>query len=1164
MKPINLKIKGLNSFIELQEINFERLAEKGLFGIFGPTGSGKSTILDGITLALYGEVSRKSTNYMNINCDSLSVSYEFQIADNEVRRYRVDREFKRDNRTGNVRTKSAIIVDLTNGEQVLEDKVRNVTEKCEEIIGLKLDDFTRTVVLPQGKFSEFLRLEGKERREMLERLFNLQKYGDELSFKLGAKIREENQKADKVEGELNSYKDVSDEVLEEKNNRLNEISKQLKTCKEELLKAEKAYSEGRELWELQSELNELKAKEKILKEQEEDVKSSKLRVSVLESSLKLKPYIDGYENTLRQIAEVKSEVDSLSKDAEKIKEDKKTAEVSLTDAKDKKDTELPKLRIKEQKVLDAIEEKKMLNLLINEKNILKENILKINERLNIAAKGLRKSEENIFRINEDVNTKENTAEMLKVPEEFKNKVNEGIVILSEFESIDKYIESIRKDINSTKLNIEEAKSKSEKVSKLLNEKEKILTDSSNKLNNLNENCPGNQDTLISLKEKLSSTKEKWDKHKEYTSAVEEGQKNTKALKKELKDKQQEKTRLYEDINKLNDEIKRLERENSAYILRESLTEGDICPVCGSKEHHTENIPSVEQVGNLEILRYDIKSKEERYDVVNAEIIKFNERLATEENNLNDNNLKLKNLGHEYKEYSVEELKKEFDSLYKAVNQYNTDKAALEKKLHILTEEKHSLLMDYNNANSALSHNIELLNKLSADLKSKNTELKETDEKLSELKKETSVEDFKLVRTDITKKEKERAVLEKDIKNLRNSLKEEQNNKEKLTDEYSDLKIQLNEKNTIIAEKAKSIEEKHNIIISKVGTTENLELLKEQIIKAIIQIENRFDDCEKKKNEIEELFNKVNNQIISLQGNLLSLQERSVSDKDMLDKALAEEGIKDSDEAKKNFVSKSEIDELKTKIESYNNAVAELNGALISINKKINGRNLTDVQWNEIQRIKNEKTLMADELQKTATSIEVELKSIIVKLKVKNELLKEKQKLNHKMALLNDLDKLFRGKKFVEFVAANQLKYVSVEASKKLKEITGGTYGLEVDENGRFLIRDYKNGGAQRDASTLSGGETFVASLALALALSSQIQLKGTAPLELFFLDEGFGTLDDNLLDIVMDSLEKVHHKRLSIGIISHVESIKNRVPVKLIVAPAVAGLGGSKVKIEKS
>ena len=71
-------------------------------------------------------------------------------------------------------------------------------------------------------------------------------------------------------------------------------------------------------------------------------------------------------------------------------------------------------------------------------------------------------------------------------------------------------------------------------------------------------------------------------------------------------------------------------------------------------------------------------------------------------------------------------------------------------------------------------------------------------------------------------------------------------------------------------------------------------------------------------------------------------------------------------------------------------------------------------------------------------------------------------------------------------------------------------------------------------------------------------------LELFFLDEGFGTLDDNLLDIVMGSLERIHNDKLKIGIISHVESIKNRVPVKLILTPAEAGNGGTKVKLDRS
>ena len=125
-------------------------------------------------------------------------------------------------------------------------------------------------------------------------------------------------------------------------------------------------------------------------------------------------------------------------------------------------------------------------------------------------------------------------------------------------------------------------------------------------------------------------------------------------------------------------------------------------------------------------------------------------------------------------------------------------------------------------------------------------------------------------------------------------------------------------------------------------------------------------------------------------------------------------------------------------------------------------------------------------------------------------------------------------------------------------MTGNTYGQEIDENTAFIIRDYKNGGASRPASTLSGGETFMASLALALALSSQIQMKGAAPLELFFLDEGFGTLDENCLEVVMEALEKIRNKKRSVGVITHVEEIKNRIPVHLLIEPAKAGEGAVK------
>ena len=90
------------------------------------------------------------------------------------------------------------------------------------------------------------------------------------------------------------------------------------------------------------------------------------------------------------------------------------------------------------------------------------------------------------------------------------------------------------------------------------------------------------------------------------------------------------------------------------------------------------------------------------------------------------------------------------------------------------------------------------------------------------------------------------------------------------------------------------------------------------------------------------------------------------------------------------------------------------------------------------------------------------------------------------------------------------------------------------------------------------------SLALALALSSQIQLKGQSPLEFFFLDEGFGTLDNNLLDTVIDALERLSTKERVIGLISHVPEMKNRITRRLVVEGPVVDGTGSRVYLEKA
>ena len=79
MRPIRLEISGLNSYIEKQVIDFSELTSRGLFGIFGKTGSGKSTILDAITIAMYGNISRNTKEFINSACKEAVVNYEFEI-----------------------------------------------------------------------------------------------------------------------------------------------------------------------------------------------------------------------------------------------------------------------------------------------------------------------------------------------------------------------------------------------------------------------------------------------------------------------------------------------------------------------------------------------------------------------------------------------------------------------------------------------------------------------------------------------------------------------------------------------------------------------------------------------------------------------------------------------------------------------------------------------------------------------------------------------------------------------------------------------------------------------------------------------------------------------------------------------------------------------------
>ena len=190
---------------------------------------------------------------------------------------------------------------------------------------------------------------------------------------------------------------------------------------------------------------------------------------------------------------------------------------------------------------------------------------------------------------------------------------------------------------------------------------------------------------------------------------------------------------------------------------------------------------------------------------------------------------------------------------------------------------------------------------------------------------------------------------------------------------------------------------------------------------------------------------------------------------------------------------------------------------------------------------------------TIAAQRVKLEDYLKMLEKKREIEKRKAEKQRRFALVDQLSSLVKKQSLMEFVADEYLSEIAHSASFTLSELTLGRYSLDYERE--FFISDNLNGGMKRSVNTLSGGEVFLVSLSLAVALSGAICEKSNTPIEFFFLDEGFGALDETLVDTVMDSLEKLKNTHFSIGLISHVAELKHRINAKILVRGATEERG---------
>ncbi len=211
MLPLKLSVEGLYSYQSKQTIDFEELTDAGLFGIFGAVGSGKSTILEAIGFVLFGNTERmnsqekRSYNMLNLKSCKASIDFEFLNFENE--KYKFTADWSRKKKFEDITPIERKAYKWIGSEWIPLESVDGTP-----IVGLSYDNFKRTIIIPQGKFKEFLELGGKARSEMMKEIFHLERF--DLSNKVGSLKKVTEASLNFIKGGLNGFEEISQEVLD--------------------------------------------------------------------------------------------------------------------------------------------------------------------------------------------------------------------------------------------------------------------------------------------------------------------------------------------------------------------------------------------------------------------------------------------------------------------------------------------------------------------------------------------------------------------------------------------------------------------------------------------------------------------------------------------------------------------------------------------------------------------------------------------------------------------------------------------------------------------------------------------------------------------------------------------------------------------------------------
>ncbi len=1207
MKILSVHFQNINSLKGKHTINFNEspFAEAGLFAITGPTGAGKTSILDAITVALYGRAARYSSDtpyeLMTRHTAESTSEVEFEI---KGKRYRAKWQLRRARGKidGALQSVYHGLVDMDTDKNVHgTSTATKARKKIQKLIGLTYESFRKSVLLAQGDFAAFLQAKENERGELLERITGTNVYS-KISEAAFLKAKEEKIKTENLQMQLGQVELLTAEAKDAMQLEVSEKQDAILFIRKELEGFNIQLQWLKRLKELEEKAQVLQQQQSLLEAKREALKHDFSKLNLHKKAVPFQADLKEWRNRHQKIQELHENIHHIR-------------ETVLPDLAKAKDRAFHEQKAAKKGLETARQTQQQTEPLIEE-------VLKLENEMGMKQLSLQKEQAKLVDLEKALQQnqleqqkwkaqKERTETALKNTQAWleKNQVDSDLSVdipliqqqLNYWEEIEKEALAQKRVVNKKRSEREKEQHNIDKSAKNVRYYQGDLDKKTVALAKLeNEQAQASkretlEETLLQLQPIITKLEQQIDLANNYLNR----QQQVEGLRTKYMGNRDYLTRLQKEHQQLEvdleSEQKSLEKSEKLYEAEraiESMTDkrnllepSKPCPLCGSKHHpyaegHYQTDVSKrrkefnEQKKKVDTLKKNISNKERDIATVETE----QKNIEAQGKNLRTENAQVaekfeafnKQLQSEYQIKSVvpietakkhqqqlmDNTKKELASVKERENQINE----LQKSVQNYTD----ALKDARNEWEKAKENWERLGKESEEATAKLKEIEQQSQERQQIVERT----LQKYQTSLQTESNHKRI----IGGLEKRLEEYQSkmtNRDGLKENLESYKSKLNTAREVFLEKNR---QRVAVEVERTGLQNEVTALENS--KARLTATFMLKDAKKERTRLrqiieqqqliletqQQIYNDKHTELQSKKDLLEVLRFNQQRDSEHLEtfetnfkEELQTTGFATILALEEGILNPSEVGRIEAQQKQVEKEETEWNKSLVDNQQALQteqAKALTDLDKLQIEELKLSKKQEEESLNQEIGRIKSQLEEdekLQIKFFALNQRIEEQTKEWKRWETLNELIGSAKGDKFRKFAQGLTLAKLVQLANVHLQKLNPRYLIQKNKEDDKseleLEIMDVYQADTLRSMRTLSGGESFLVSLSLALGLSDLAGRK--AQIESLFIDEGFGTLDSNTLDIAMTTLENLQSSGKTIGIISHVEALKERIATQV-------------------